>query len=325
MLFGKLQLVKNLINKIPFSTIKHKDFKAAPLKAITDLEGPITKRDINNIIEQNNYTNLYLSTMKTSTPPISSTKPNVPQKAPKVTKPFFPPSASPSMPSYKTPLSSEFFDILTSKLSQLSIGNPTTSSPAAAPVPPLPSTVSYTSRSQSKDKGPVVNVLTTAPTAPNSSSSSDSDKESVADISSSNSSSIKSESHSDSNLPEIYKIFRRRNSRRQSNPQFRQNRYPLSKQYYSRPSPSDLILEEKIKRNQKYDGNAIYDWSIDGLSEYQIIEVVLKMHIYAKASILQNHTEPDTAKAIVCGFTANFMVGGIIPWMMMKENQFLII
>ncbi|KAK9149132.1 hypothetical protein Scep_007889 [Stephania cephalantha] len=75
---------------------------------------------------------------------------------------------------------------------------------------PIGFQVSYTSRSQSKDKGPVVNVLTTAPTASNSSSSSDSDKESVADISSSNSSSIKSESHSDSNLPEIYKIFRRR-------------------------------------------------------------------------------------------------------------------
>ncbi|KAK9106977.1 hypothetical protein Syun_022988 [Stephania yunnanensis] len=83
------------------------------------------------------------------------------KKLAKATKPFFPPSASPIMPSYKTPLSDEFFDILTTKLSQLKISpttGPSTSQPH--PSPPAPP------KGPSKDKGPVIMTLAPASTPP---------------------------------------------------------------------------------------------------------------------------------------------------------------
>ncbi|KAK9134325.1 hypothetical protein Syun_013655 [Stephania yunnanensis] len=268
-----------------------KDIKDSPFKSTFGTDGPISKRDLVHIIEQNNYTNMYLSTIKTSTVTTTPDPPPV-KKISKPTKPFFPPSASPSMPSYKTPLSAEFFDILTSKLSQLKI-TPTTAPFSSQTSPPAPP------KGLQKDKGPA--IMTLAPASPPPDSQDESAPVSPMPCSQPFFSST--ENDDDDVLPEIHRIIRSR-SRKQSKPfkQF-QTRYPLTKQYYSRPTPSYLILEETVKRNKKYDGNAIYDWSIDGLSEYQVIEVVLKMHIYAKASILQNHTEPDTAKAIVCGFT----------------------
>ncbi|KAK9150354.1 hypothetical protein Syun_008663 [Stephania yunnanensis] len=123
------------------------DIKTSPFKSTFDNAGPISKKDLSHIIEQNNYTNMYLSTLTPSTlqKGISSSS-----HPPKLQKSFFPLSSSQSLPSFapkSTKYSDEFMDAITSKLAQLHIQTPTVSS--ASPSKP----------SKDKDKAPVVATL----------------------------------------------------------------------------------------------------------------------------------------------------------------------
>ncbi|KAK9128427.1 hypothetical protein Syun_017224 [Stephania yunnanensis] len=67
------------------------------------------------------------------------------------------------MPSFKTPLSDEFFEILTKKLGQLKISSPTIPSSSANLPPPAPSPKD---KGPAKDKGPVIMTLSPASTPP---------------------------------------------------------------------------------------------------------------------------------------------------------------
>ncbi|KAK9169564.1 hypothetical protein Syun_001704 [Stephania yunnanensis] len=78
------------------------------------------------------------------------------------------------MPSYKTPLSSEFFDVLTTKLSQLKISSSASTSTPPSHPPLIPPPQSTPPSSKPKDKGPA--ILTIAPREDNSSSSPSSHK-----------------------------------------------------------------------------------------------------------------------------------------------------
>ncbi|XP_068657947.1 uncharacterized protein [Aristolochia californica] len=76
-----------------------------------------------------------------------------------------------------------------------------------------------------------------------------------------------------------------------------------NKRYYHRPTPQDLLYEENLYLDKKsYDGRTIYEWSIDGLSEYQIMEHCQRMLMYA--TICRQHKNSD--QGIVEMLTAGF-------------------
>ena len=77
-----------------------------------------------------------------------------------------------------------------------------------------------------------------------------------------------------------------------------------SRYYYSRPSPMDLLYEEDFLHSQKsYHSRTIYEWNIDGLTEYQIFEVLQHMLMFATVCKQNENTDHQVARFIVSGFT----------------------
>ena len=76
------------------------------------------------------------------------------------------------------------------------------------------------------------------------------------------------------------------------------------KTYYKRPTPQDLLFEEDFFQNQvSYNGRSIYEWNMDGLSEYQIHEVLHKMLMYASVCKTAGNDDKNVAMFIINGFT----------------------
>ncbi|CAL9025057.1 unnamed protein product [Prunus brigantina] len=83
-----------------------------------------------------------------------------------------------------------------------------------------------------------------------------------------------------------------------------------TKNYYPRPTPVDLQFEEDGMWNcAQYDGSSIVEWNIDGLTEYQIINTMKHMMMYATASKIKGNGDRRVAEAIIAGF-----VGQLKGW-----------
>ena len=53
-----------------------------------------------------------------------------------------------------------------------------------------------------------------------------------------------------------------------------------TRNFYPRPTPPDLQYEERSKIVQsKYDGDDIYEWNIDGVSDHQVLNILQEMII----------------------------------------------
>ena len=51
-----------------------------------------------------------------------------------------------------------------------------------------------------------------------------------------------------------------------------------TRNYYPRPTPPDLQYEERSQIVQsKYDGDDIYEWNIDGVSDHQVLNILQEM------------------------------------------------
>ncbi|MCH91872.1 hypothetical protein A2U01_0012803 [Trifolium medium] len=77
---------------------------------------------------------------------------------------------------------------------------------------------------------------------------------------------------------------------------------PVEKYYYKRPSPQDLLCEEKEPYQNSYSGKTIYEWNIDGLNDKQIIDLVHRMLMYSTVCKQQGNTDSGIASFIVTGF-----------------------
>jgi len=76
------------------------------------------------------------------------------------------------------------------------------------------------------------------------------------------------------------------------------------KYYYKRPTPMDILFEENDDLVQNsYHGNSIYEWSIDGASEKVIHDQLHRMMMYATVCKQNNNSDRDIANFITCGFT----------------------
>ncbi|KAL7248333.1 hypothetical protein ACSBR2_003117 [Camellia fascicularis] len=77
-----------------------------------------------------------------------------------------------------------------------------------------------------------------------------------------------------------------------------------SRYYYFRPTPLDFLYEEDFLHSQKsYHSRTIYEWNIDGLSEYQIYEILQHMLMFAAVCKKNENTDHQVARFIVSGFT----------------------
>ncbi|XP_021690789.1 uncharacterized protein LOC110672342 [Hevea brasiliensis] len=76
------------------------------------------------------------------------------------------------------------------------------------------------------------------------------------------------------------------------------------KPYYPRPSPINLQFEDTSYNYVQYDGTSIVEWNIDGLSDYQIKNIIQFMTMYAMATRTKGNTDQAIAKAIIAGFTS---------------------
>ncbi|PKI54858.1 hypothetical protein CRG98_024741 [Punica granatum] len=77
------------------------------------------------------------------------------------------------------------------------------------------------------------------------------------------------------------------------------------KPYYTTISAPDLVLEEKSNIVQnRYSANAIYEWNIDGQSEYYILSVLQQMTMVSNAYKTQTRlSDPAIAHMLIAGFT----------------------
>ncbi|KAL4184491.1 hypothetical protein AMTRI_Chr10g225890 [Amborella trichopoda] len=74
--------------------------------------------------------------------------------------------------------------------------------------------------------------------------------------------------------------------------------------YHKRPTPVDIQMEEDpIQQAVSYSGRSIVNWQIDGLSELKILDVMRHMTMYASANKMAGNHDQEVAKAIVNGFT----------------------
>ena len=54
--------------------------------------------------------------------------------------------------------------------------------------------------------------------------------------------------------------------------------------YYPRPTPPNLQYEERSQIVQsKYDGDDIYEWNIDGVSDHQVLNILQEMIMVSTA------------------------------------------
>ena len=83
-----------------------------------------------------------------------------------------------------------------------------------------------------------------------------------------------------------------------------QNNTSNQKNWYPQPSFLDIQFKEKTLQTQALDGLTFYEWNIDGLFDYLIMNVVNEMMMPAGAYKLQDHkSDHQIAQVLVTGFT----------------------
>nr|KJB80550.1 hypothetical protein B456_013G103100 [Gossypium raimondii] len=78
--------------------------------------------------------------------------------------------------------------------------------------------------------------------------------------------------------------------------------------YYSKTTAPDLNIEEKHVFQNKYIVNTIYEWNIDGMSEYNILSLLQQMTMISNVYKTQNQnrltSDHAIANLLVVGFTS---------------------
>ena len=76
--------------------------------------------------------------------------------------------------------------------------------------------------------------------------------------------------------------------------------------FYKRPTPGDVLYEEDFftkKQQTSFSATYIYEWNIDGMTDYQIMEQLHRMLMYASICKANGNNDSDIAKFIINGFT----------------------
>ncbi|KAM7510610.1 hypothetical protein LguiB_009485 [Lonicera macranthoides] len=75
--------------------------------------------------------------------------------------------------------------------------------------------------------------------------------------------------------------------------------------YYPRPTPQDMLFEEEAAFNQiaSFSSKTIYEWYIDGMSEYQILTQLYRMTMYGTACKASGSSDKSVAEFMIAGFS----------------------
>ncbi|GAV77456.1 LOW QUALITY PROTEIN: zf-CCHC domain-containing protein/MP domain-containing protein, partial [Cephalotus follicularis] len=74
--------------------------------------------------------------------------------------------------------------------------------------------------------------------------------------------------------------------------------------YYYRTTYPDLQIEEREKFTQaSYQSGTIYEWNIDGMNEYHIINKLQEMTMVSNAHKIRNNSDKAVANILIAGFT----------------------
>jgi hypothetical protein len=85
-------------------------------------------------------------------------------------------------------------------------------------------------------------------------------------------------------------------------------RYPgnvsITINFYSRPTPPDLQFEEReLTVRNSYNAESLYEWNIDGMSQYEILNELHEMLMVSNVYKSNNKTDHQIAHIIITGFT----------------------
>ncbi|KAK2993839.1 hypothetical protein RJ640_023723, partial [Escallonia rubra] len=83
------------------------------------------------------------------------------------------------------------------------------------------------------------------------------------------------------------------------------NSRPPLRNYYTRPTPVDMQLEEKNFSNpSSFNGSSIYEWNLDGMTDYQVITLLQHMLMAANSARNRNLGESEAviARYLIVGF-----------------------
>ncbi|XP_058192187.1 uncharacterized protein LOC131309594 [Rhododendron vialii] len=84
----------------------------------------------------------------------------------------------------------------------------------------------------------------------------------------------------------------------------------VDRYYYPRPTPQDMLYGESgFQKQMSYSGRTIYEWNIDGMTEYQIFAVVHQMLMYSTICVNNDNDDQKVAGWITVGF-----IGMIKGW-----------
>ncbi|XLT01060.1 hypothetical protein HN51_050411, partial [Arachis hypogaea] len=100
--------------------------------------------------------------------------------------------------------------------------------------------------------------------------------------------------------------------------------YPKTRNYYSRPSPIDVGLEERTQLVQNsFTGSDLIEWNIDGLSEQTILDQMCNMTMAATAYKMRKASDKEAAIMITQGFTGQ-LKGWWDNFLSIQEKELII-
>jgi hypothetical protein len=87
-------------------------------------------------------------------------------------------------------------------------------------------------------------------------------------------------------------------------------RYPhlvnvsITRNFYPRPTPPDLQFEEReLTVRNAYNADSLYEWNIDGMSQYEILNELHEMLMVSNIYKSNNRTNHQITNIIITGFT----------------------
>ncbi|GJR33160.1 hypothetical protein Tco_1109392 [Tanacetum coccineum] len=81
---------------------------------------------------------------------------------------------------------------------------------------------------------------------------------------------------------------------------------PEARNYYNRPTLPDMQYEESpVRQRALYDGLSIYEWNLDGQTEYQILNILQEMTMASNAYKTHKNTESQIVEILISGFTGS--------------------
>ena len=127
----------------------------------------------------------------------------------------------------------------------------------------------------------------------------------VLDVHTASSSSSRTSSESEKEIEKLENQFRGLEVNRLHQP----TPTTLTKNWYPRPTPSDLQFEERNGHQFSVSSGKLYEWNIDGLAEQEILNKIQHMTMVANNYVNEGHSHTEVIELLALGF-----IGKLLQW-----------